>query len=60
MKLIDYKVIFSCNYIIVTKTKNRNVLVLKELNSVGIFFLSVKLLMSWKKRKAQIRNLLTH
>ena len=60
MKLIDYKVIFSCNYIIVTKTKNRNVHVLKELNSVGIFFLSVKLLMSWKKRKAQIRNLLTH
>ena len=25
-----------------TKTKNRNVLVLKELNSIGIFFLSVK------------------
>ena len=44
----------------VTKTKNRYVLVLKELNSVDIFFLSVKLLMSWRKSKTQIRNLLTH
>ena len=43
-----------------TKTKNRNVLALKELNSIGIFFLSVKLLMSWKKNKTQISNLLTH